>query len=58
MTDYTDHLETDEQTLVIPATTTAKIRLIKKLIAQRFFISLALTLSVFINLIFIVEYKL
>lgn len=58
MTDYTDHLENDEKTLVIPATTTAKIRLIKKLIAHRFFMGVALTLSVFINIIFIVEYKL
>lgn len=58
MTDYSDYLEDDEQTLVIPATTTAKIRLIKKLIAQRFFMGVALALSVFINIVLMVEYRL
>lgn len=56
MTDHSDHLEGGEQFLIIPATTTAKIRMIKRLMAQRFFISMGLAFSVFINIIFIVRF--
>jgi len=58
MTDHTDHLEEVEQGLEIPADTTARYRLIKRLIAQRFYWAMAFLYSLFLNIILIWEFRL
>lgn len=59
MSDYTDTQESDGSNILnIPAESTARYRMIKSLLTQRFYISLALGFSVFINVILIWTHKL
>ncbi len=58
MTDHSDYIEKNEQTLNIPAHTTARYRMCKKLIGDLFFARLALALSVLINFTLIWAYRL
>lgn len=59
MSDYTDTQESDGSNILnIPAESTARYRMIKSLLTQRFYISLALSFSVFINIILIWAHKL
>lgn len=59
MSDYTDRQEDEEIPAIhIPAENTARFRLIKSLLLQRFYLWAALIYSAFLNLILIWEYKL
>jgi hypothetical protein len=56
MCDYSDNKENDQSPLIIPPDTTGKNRLIKNLLSWRFYLSMALSLSLFINGILIVRF--
>lgn len=58
MTDHSDYIEKSEQTLNIPADTTARYRMCKKLIGDLFFTRIALAVSVLINFTLIWAYRL
>jgi len=59
MSDYTDTQESDGSNILnIPAESTARYRMIKSLLTQRFYIGLVLSFSVFINVILIWAHKL
>lgn len=56
MCDYSDNKEDDQSPLIIPPDTTGKNRLIKNLLSWRFYLALALSLSLFINGILIARF--
>ncbi|ANI22026.1 hypothetical protein PP586_gp09 [Pseudoalteromonas phage vB_PspS-H40/1] len=58
MSDSSDYQEDEQDPLIIPASATERARMIRRLIAHRFYWAMAFFYSLFVNLILIWEHKL